>query len=242
MRTHDHDPEATGPAPGRAHRRDGPAVAGAAVQRALAERRADALSPGAVLDLQRAAGNAGVGAFLEDEHDVLEAATAGGQPLDPEVRRHMESHLGADLSAVRVHTGSEAAAAAKSVQAHAYTVGDDVVFGEGQYQPDTAAGRRTLAHELTHVVQQRSGPVDGTDTGAGYRLSSPDDRFERAAEETADRVVAGLGAGDVAAGAPAGVQRQAAAPGEEEEEPEEAAQMSAVQRAEEEPEEEEMQA
>jgi hypothetical protein len=128
----------------------------------------------------------------------------------------MESRFGADFSSVRVHTGSEAAQAARAVQAHAYTVGDDVVFGDGAYQPGTPAGERTLAHELAHVLQQRAGPVDGTDTGAGFRLSSPDDRFERAAEETADRVVAGAPAGDVAAAAPVGVQREAAAPEEEE--------------------------
>jgi hypothetical protein len=238
MRTHDHDPEVAPSPPDHVARRDDTPVGSRVAQRVLARDRADALTPEAVLHLQRAAGNAGVGALLDEQQAVTKVAGGGGQPLDPDVRQRMESRFGADFSSVRVHTGSEAAQAARAVQAHAYTVGDDVVFGDGAYQPGTPAGERTLAHELAHVLQQRAGPVDGTDTGAGFRLSSPDDRFERAAEETADRVVAGAPAGDVAAAAPVGVQREAAAP-EEEEEPEEAVQGSFVQRQEE-PEEEEM--
>lgn len=240
MRTHDHDPEAVPSPPDHVARRVGTPDAPGVAQRALAGGRAEALTPDALLHLQRTAGNAGVGALLEEEQLVTQAASGDGQALEPGVRQRMEARLGADLSSVRVHTGPGAAAAARSVQAHAYTVGDDIVFGEDQYQPGTAAGERTLAHELTHVLQQRAGPVDGTDTGAGYRLSSPDDRFERAAEETADRVVAGAPVGDIGVGAGAGVQRQAAPPEEEEEEPEEAVQGSFAQRAEEEPEEEEM--
>jgi hypothetical protein len=62
---------------------------------------------------------------------------------------------GPDFGAVRIHTGLAAGAAADSVSARAYTVGDDIVFASGRYQPDTAAGRALLAHELTHVIQQR---------------------------------------------------------------------------------------
>ncbi len=62
------------------------------------------------------------------------------------------------------------------------------MFGSGAYQPDSPEGRHTLAHELTHVVQQRSGPVDGTSTGDGVALSDPDDRFEREAEATATEI------------------------------------------------------
>ena len=62
------------------------------------------------------------------------------------------------------------------------------MFGSGAYQPDSPEGRHTLAHELTHVVQQRSGPVDGTSTGDGVALSHPDDRFEREAEATANEI------------------------------------------------------
>ena len=87
---------------------------------------------------------------------------------------------------MRVHTDGVADAAARSVGADAYTVGSDVVFAAGRYEPDTPVGQRMLAHELTHVVQQRSGPVDGTPTGDGIALSDPSDRFEQEAERTAE--------------------------------------------------------
>src|SRR5262249_752987 len=112
---------------------------------------------------------------------------------------------------VQVHTDGAAASSAKSVQAHAYTVGNHIVFGEGRYQPETPEGRHTLAHELTHVVQQRQGPVDGTDAAGGIKLSDAGGRFEREAESVAGRLPAG---GSGAAEAPAGgtpaapVQRQ----------------------------------
>ncbi len=69
----------------------------------------------------------------------------------------MEASLGHDFSDVRIHTDGRASESAKAVQASAYTVGNDVVFGSGAYAPEPDAGKRTLAHELTHVVQQRSG-------------------------------------------------------------------------------------
>ena len=75
-----------------------------------------------------------------------------GEPLDPATRAFMEPRFGRDLSMVRVHADASAADSARSHSALAYTVGRDVVFGAGQYQPETAAGRRLLAHELAHVV------------------------------------------------------------------------------------------
>jgi hypothetical protein len=80
----------------------------------------------------------------------------GGQPLPAGERRFFEPRFGYDFSGVRVHTGSAAADLASAVQARAFTVGRDVVFGAGQYAPGTDAGRRLMAHELTHVVQQES--------------------------------------------------------------------------------------
>jgi hypothetical protein len=82
-----------------------------------------------------------------------------GQPLDPSTRDSMESRFGTDFSPVRVHAGTEAAQAARSVDARAFTIGRDVVFGESEYQPHTNEGQRLLAHELTHVVQQSAGPL-----------------------------------------------------------------------------------
>jgi hypothetical protein len=158
--------------------------------------------PDAVLDLQRMAGNAAVVQLLADDRQdegrqaqdsrspVLDVVgRGGGQPLDPATKTSMESGLGADFSDVRVHTDGAAASSAAAVQAHAYTVGHEVVFQSGQYQPETSTGQRMLAHELTHVVQQRSGPVDGSPAGGGISLSDPSDRFEQAAEDNASRFV-----------------------------------------------------
>jgi N-acetyl-anhydromuramyl-L-alanine amidase AmpD len=84
----------------------------------------------------------------------INALRGGGQPLDGGVRAFMEPRFGHDFSQVRVHTGTQAAQSAADMGALAYTVGRDVVFGAGQYQPGTNAGKRLIAHELTHVVQQ----------------------------------------------------------------------------------------
>jgi len=85
-------------------------------------------------------------------HDVLRSP---GQPLDTAMRGFMEARFGHDFSRVQVHTDPRAAESARAVNAAAYTVDHDIVFGAGQYQPSTSAGKLLLAHELTHVVQQR---------------------------------------------------------------------------------------
>jgi hypothetical protein len=87
---------------------------------------------------------------------VYKALATPGQPLDHADRSFMESRFGHDFGSVRVHTDSEAAESAKPIQARAYTVGADIVFGAGEYAPGSDAGRHLLAHELTHVVQQTS--------------------------------------------------------------------------------------
>jgi hypothetical protein len=90
--------------------------------------------------------------------DGAEAASAD-QPLPAAVRSQLGPMLGRDLSGVRVHADGAAAAAARAAGARAFTVGDDITFGEGEYAPGTAAGRRLLAHELAHTVQQADGPT-----------------------------------------------------------------------------------
>ena len=82
-----------------------------------------------------------------------------GQELDRPTRRTFEGRLGHDFGSVRVHTDARAAASARELGALAYMVGPNIVFGEGEYAPSTPAGRRLLAHELVHVVQQRHGPA-----------------------------------------------------------------------------------
>ncbi|HKG11725.1 MAG TPA: DUF4157 domain-containing protein, partial [Pyrinomonadaceae bacterium] len=80
-----------------------------------------------------------------------------GRPLDAGVRSEMEARLGHDFSRVRVHTDAGSGESARGIRAHAYTAGRDIVFGPGQYRPETLEGRKLLAHELTHVAQQGEG-------------------------------------------------------------------------------------
>lgn len=87
-------------------------------------------------------------------HDVLRSS---GQPLDPATHAFMEPRFGYDFSHVRVHTDPKAATSSQSIQALAYTAGRDIVFSSGQYSPHTEQGKRLLAHELAHVVQQGEG-------------------------------------------------------------------------------------
>ena len=103
----------------------------------------------AVLALQRHAGNHAVGRLI--------AARGSARPLPPLFRREMEARLGTDLQSVRIHDDAEANRQAASLGAQAVTVGDDIVFGEGRFVPDTMAGRQLIGHELAHVVQQRRG-------------------------------------------------------------------------------------
>ncbi len=185
------------------------------VWRAAAAGRTDVLGRQGLQRMQRALGNYGVGSVLDaDERSpVLDVVGSGGEPLEAPVRADMEARLGHDFSDVRVHTGDAAAESARSVNAHAYTVGSDIVFQRDRYDPSSNEGAIMLAHELTHVVQQRSGPVDGTPTGSGVQVSDPSDRFEVEAAANAERVMAGPsppanddGAG-VAAGSSEAVQR-----------------------------------
>ncbi|WP_234348317.1 DUF4157 domain-containing protein [Kitasatospora sp. MY 5-36] len=113
-------------------------------------------------------------------HDVLCGA---GKPLGEPVRQEMEARLGADFSDMRVHDDNAARASATEIGARAYTSGSHVVIGAG------GGDKRTLAHELTHVIQQRQGPVAGTDMGNGLRVSDASDKFERAAGANARRVM-----------------------------------------------------
>lgn len=85
------------------------------------------------------------------------AVSRGGEPLSPEARAYFEPRFGRDFSDVRVHTGDRAATAADAIHARAYTLGSDIAFAAGEFDPQRDAGRRLIAHELTHVVQQQGG-------------------------------------------------------------------------------------
>lgn len=118
-------------------------------------------------------------------HDVLRSP---GQPLDPGTRAYMEPRFGHDFSQVRVHTNSHAADSARAVDALAYTVGQNVVFGSGQYSPLSHSGRRLLAHELTHVVQQAQG-APNTPMASSIQMNAPGDAYEHEADVAAQTVM-----------------------------------------------------
>ena len=118
--------------------------------------------------------------------DQLAARTGSGFPVPSGLLQRAEKVTGADLSGVRLHAGGDSAAAASSVGARAYALGQDVHFGAGNYQPGTTGGDRLIAHELAHTAQQQ-----GAATGAQYKLevSTPGDTSEREADRVADSVV-----------------------------------------------------
>lgn len=112
-----------------------------------------------------------------------------GSRVPDAVRRRTEATTGADVSGVRIHTGSESAMSASSLGARAYTVGGDVHFGAGQYRPGTPQGDRLIAHELVHTIQQTGGPA----TAHALEVSAPGDVSELEADAVADRIVEGRG-------------------------------------------------
>jgi outer membrane protein OmpA-like peptidoglycan-associated protein len=114
-------------------------------------------------------------------HDVLRSP---GHPLDAGTRAFFEPRFGRDFGQVRVHADGEAAKGARAVQARAYTVGRDIAFAAGQYSPETSEGKRLLAHELTHVVQQGgAGPQPVQSEG-----SEPATTFQRTVEQASSKV------------------------------------------------------
>jgi hypothetical protein len=114
---------------------------------------------------------------------AIEAARGGGHQLDPAARPDLESALGEDFSEVRVHTDATADHLSRAVEATAFTTGGDIFFRSGAYEPLSSAGRKLLAHELTHVVQQRGAPP-----AQELRVTDPGDASEREAEAVAEQV------------------------------------------------------
>jgi hypothetical protein len=110
----------------------------------------------------------------------ISATRGGGSPLEPALRDQMSAALGHDFGDVRVHTDALAGTLAAAVQARAFTTGADIYFAGREYRPASAAGRQLLAHELTHVVQQRGLPTTG-----GLVVSDPGDATEVEAERVA---------------------------------------------------------
>jgi hypothetical protein len=107
--------------------------------------------------LQRKAAGSRLGAGVPSAVD--DALRSSGRPLDPASQNFFETRFARDFSKIRIHTDTQAAESARSVQSLAYTVGNQIVFGAGQYAPQTEPGRRLIAHELTHTVQQGAASV-----------------------------------------------------------------------------------
>jgi len=104
------------------------------------------------LQLKKMQGN--ISEVTPDIESRIRALRGSGQPLPKSIRAFFESRFGYDFSHVRIHNDPEAAKLARALNAEAFTYGRDIYFGEGRYNPNTLAGKRLLAHELTHVVQQ----------------------------------------------------------------------------------------
>jgi uncharacterized protein DUF4157 len=129
-----------------------------------------------------------------------------GRPLPDSVRTFFEPRFRHDFQDIRIHTGAEAAQSAHDLQALAYTTGSDIVFGEGQYAPERPEGKRLLAHELAHVIQQQRAPAmiqrwaygagsHNTSGGSTFREITPEERRgangTNAAMALVDRLVTG---------------------------------------------------
>lgn len=120
-------------------------------------------------------------------HEVLNSP---GQALDSGTRTFMESRFGQDFSGVRAHTNAKAATSAQAVNALAYTVRDNVVFNTGQYTPQTQAGKQLIAHELTHVMQQRTASSSAIATKPSA-ISQTTDLAEQEADTVSQQVMLG---------------------------------------------------
>jgi hypothetical protein len=137
---------------------------------------------GRVLHMARAADGSGeTGADVERS---IDSARSSGHGLDHTVRNRMETSMGADFSGVRVHTDAQADSLSRSLQARAFTTGQDIFFRKGAYNPQTSSGRELLAHELTHVIQQNGDKVQRKMT-----VSQPGDRHELEADQMARAVM-----------------------------------------------------
>ena len=142
-----------------------------------------------IMDLQNRAGNQAVSQLLQPGMDTVppivhEVLCSSGQSLDPTTRADMEERFGNNFSHVQVHTDAKAADSADIINARAYTVGTDIVFAADEYAPHSSSGRRLLAHELTHVVQQSS--VMSTATHTGLSIGDPNSQAESTAERSSN--------------------------------------------------------
>lgn len=142
----------------------------------------------------RQAENAGMTARTPQVVPATQTVVRKGEPLSGEARSYFEPRFGYNFSKVRIHADYEAARSAHAIQAHAYTLGRDILFGAGEYAPATSEGRRLIAHELAHVVQQEGGFASGRASGMTIRrapLTKPTER--KVTEDDVVQSMTGLG-------------------------------------------------
>lgn len=201
----------------RAHEQERPAPRAAAAAERLS--RVPAEQP--ILVLQRRIGNQATADLLDEERDreastapgaeppaiVYDVLSRPGAPLDPAVRGTMESRFGVDFGSVRVHTDARAQQSAAAVGARAFTVGRDVVFGAPGFNANDPGSVGTLAHELTHTVQNRASPWQGE----RLELDAPDTEAEREAASAGATVSRELDGARTAGGAPLLMRQRATA-------------------------------
>jgi len=172
---------------------------------------------------------AGQGEVTPEVESSIESARGGGQGLDAGVRGQMESAFGADFSGVRIHTGGQSHALNRAVSAVAFTTGKDIFFRDGAYNPAGTDGKKLLAHELTHVVQQGGAQAvpgkaqrvqvqrlcpaceeeKNKEIHCKLEVGACDDQYEHEADRVAERVAGAL-AGDSARGEKPGGRHAAA--------------------------------
>jgi hypothetical protein len=170
-------------------RRNGPAVPARSASHAKpAPKQAAPAGPGAGHASPVRSGSAPARDGLASAGRALESP---GRPLDADTRAAMQASFGHDFGHVKVHTGAEAAAANRGAGSRAFTVNGHIAFGQGEYSPGTPQGKRLLAHELAHVVQQGG-------SGSAQAGTRPSPGAEGEADRAADRAAIGLPAGRIA--------------------------------------------
>ncbi len=124
--------------------------------------------------------------------EVLDVIGDGGEPLDISVQRAFEDKMDTRFDQVRVHTGPKAAEAADAIDAKAFTCGNDIVFNDSEYDPESAEGKHLLAHELAHVKQQNGGaPLSMMSKPDAELEIDPDPQREREADQAAEEAFSG---------------------------------------------------
>jgi Domain of unknown function (DUF4157) len=158
-------------------------AAGPASPDAAVERLASSVGNQAFGVLARAgAGIMPDGTAHPDVTAAIARRRGAGMPLDEQTRGHFEKTLEHDFGNVRVHTGNEPDSLARSVDARAFTLGKDIYFAAGEFQPASGEGRRLLGHELAHVIQQEGAPTSGP-----VRVSKPGEPLEQEADAAGRR-------------------------------------------------------